>query len=181
MTPSSEEHEHDPVPASEETSMFRSEALRHRARMRGPGEVVRIAPTWTSWAFYALLGLVAATLVAGSLIEIDRYATGITATDHEGRLIVLVPATVASQVAPGRPVELGRTTAEVVSSDGAVLSPSEVKERYGVDVAVSSVALMTSGTEAGAALGPARVLVGSEPVILALIPGLDALLGGDDA
>lgn len=179
--PSSPDEPHDrPSTSPEETTIFRADALRHRARQRGPGDVVRIAPRWTTSSFYALLTLLAATIVAGSIIQIDRYADATTTTDDAGRLIALVPAAVAPDVARGRPVDLGAVTAEVVSSDGRVLYPSEVAARYGVEVAVPSVALVTSARGSAGDVQSARVLVESDPVIVALVPGLDAILGDGD-
>ncbi len=169
----------DPSPSSEPPGIFRPEALRHHARTRGPGDVIRVAPRWTSAAFYVLIGLFAAALVASILIDIDRYAPGTTAVDDRGRLVVLLPAALAPEVPVGRPVDLGDGRAEVVASDGTVLSPGEVGELFNVDVAAPSVVVVTSaeGTEPG---GVARVLIEREPIVVALIPGLDALFGDDD-
>ena len=59
--------------------LFRPEALEHRARRRGPGDVIRVAPRWTTAAFLVLLALFLVALGAGLTIEIDRYASGPTA------------------------------------------------------------------------------------------------------
>ena len=160
--------------------IFRAEALEHRARLQVPGSLIKAGQRWTSWAFWALLSLVVLGIVAGSQIEIDRYALGTTATDSEGRVVVLVPAALAPEVAPGRPVTLDNTTATVVSSSTDLLYPSEVKKRYGIDVAVPSVPVLTSATAAQGDSGTARVLVESESLIVALIPGLKGLLGRGD-
>jgi hypothetical protein len=154
--------------------IFRQEALAEHGKARVRGGVVRIAPGWTTWAFYALLALVGAALVAGSAIRIDRYAQGPTALDG-GRVVVLLPASLAPEVAPGRPVDLRGTEARVVEFRDAVVYPSEARARYGVEVSVPSVAVVTSAT--GAAAESARVLVESERAIVALIPGLEALFG----
>ena len=71
--------------------------------------------------------------------------------------------------------------AEVRSGLAAgVLDPLRVRETFGVDVAVPSVAVVTTASTADLRVGTGRVLVGSQPVIVALVPGLDALFGGDD-
>lgn len=162
---------------TDDGSIFRPEALQHRERQRGPGDVLRAAPRWTTWFFYVLLGLVGAAILLASLINIERYARGSTAIDDRGRVVVLLPAALAPKVAPGSRVELGTQSAEVISSSDVVLYPSDVRRRYGIDVTTPSVAVVTTAT--GNVSGRiARVLVASDPVIVQFVPGLDRLLGG---
>ena len=168
-------------PGSERQGIFRPEALEHRARRRGQGDVIRVAPRWTTTAFYVLVGLFAIALVVSMSIEVDRFASGTAVTDGQGRVVVLLPAALAADVAPGQAVELEGTRAEVVSWDDAVLYPAEVEARFGAAVAVPSVAVVTSAPASSERPGTARVLIEREPVIVALVPGLKALLGGDDA
>ena len=169
----------DPQATGGPEGLFRPEALEHRARQRGVGDVIRVAPRWTSAAFYLLLVLFASALAGGLAIEIDRYAPGQAAVDDEGRVVVLVPAALASDVRVGSPVEIGETRTEVVASDGTVLDRPAVQETYGVDVSEPSIAVVTSAV--GGKPGIARVLIEREPAIVALIPGLKALFGTDDA
>lgn len=161
-------------------SIFRPEAVRHRESQSRPGDVLRAAPRWTTWFFYVVIVLVVLALGAASVIEIDRYARGPTTTDERGRVVVLLPVSLAPKVASGNRVEIGAQTAKVVSSGESVLYPSEVKARYSIEVAAPSVAVVTSATGAEPS-GIARVLVRSDPVIVQFVPGLDSLLGGDDA
>lgn len=58
-------------PEGEPSGIFRPEALEHRARQRGPGDVVRVAPRWVGVAFYLLIGLFVVAVIAGLTIEID--------------------------------------------------------------------------------------------------------------
>jgi hypothetical protein len=67
----------------------------------------------------------------------------------------------------------------VVSSGEEVLSPSEVKALYGIDVAAPSIPVTTSASADGAQAGTARVLVESENLLVALVPGLKVLFGDD--
>ena len=68
--------------SSDAEALFRKEALEFVARQRGPGELVRVSTGWTSWAYWGLLALVAAGLVASLAIRVDG----------EPLLHVLVPA-----------------------------------------------------------------------------------------
>jgi hypothetical protein len=166
---------------SDRPGIFRSEALEHRERGEAQGRVARIGPRWTGWAFWALLVLVTVGVIAATQIHLDRYARGPTATDAAGRVVVLVPAALAPDVTPGRPVDLGSSSAKVVSSTQSVLYPPEIESRYGIEVAVPSIAVVTSATATEGTSGSGRVLVESEPVIVALVPGLEALFGDDGA
>lgn len=159
-----------------EGTIFRREALEQRERRRDHGGVLRIAPRWTTAAFYVLLLLVVIALVGASVVRVDRYASGPTAAD-DGRLVVLLPASLAPHVDVGRPVDLAGTSARVVAFREDVVYPAEARDRYGVEVSVPSVAVVTSALSADTAAAAARVLVESEPAIVALIPGLDALFG----
>ena len=162
-----------------ERPMFRAEAVRDRGRLQAPGDIARIGPTWTTWAVWALLALVVTASVAASTIEIARYAPGTVATDDRGRVVVLVPALLAPEIDPGDLAELPGGRAEVVATSPTALSQAEVRRLYRVEVAVPSVAVTTSAS--GQGTGTARILVETEPVIVALVPGLSALFGDGDA
>ena len=160
------------------SAIFRPEAVESRARAQAPGGVVKLGPRWTRWAFWVLLGLVAAALVAGSQIEIKSWASGVTASDPGGRLVVLIPAGAASTVPPGRDVELGPASTKTVSGN-EILTPTEAQERYGVAVAQESLVVRTDLEAVEDIPATARVFLDSEPVLVALVPGLKALFGGD--
>lgn len=172
--PALAEHDEGPAPAKEE--IFRAEALEHRARPREYGEVVKLAPRWTGWAFYALIACVLAAIVAAGLVRIETRMHGIASVDEGGRVVVLLPVALGPRATPGTPVRLGTITAEVVSS-GEPLDPAEARSRYGVDVATTSLPVLTSARDDGDVTGSVAVLVESEPLIVALVPGLRALLG----
>lgn len=52
------------------SDLFRQEALEHHAGKRA-GEVLRVAPRWTGWLFWLLLGSVVMGLVATWFVRID--------------------------------------------------------------------------------------------------------------
>jgi hypothetical protein len=119
-------------------------------------------------------------MIVATQIEVERFARGPTATDDQGRVVVLIPAALAPDVARGSPVDIGGTEAEVTSAGETVLYPTEVKSLFGIDVASPSVSLVTSAPADTVAAGTARVLVEKENLMVALVPGLKVLFGDDD-
>ena len=164
---------------SDRSTMFRPEAMEYRAQMQGPGGLLQLRPGWSSWAFWVLVGLVLAGLIAASTVHVTRYATGATGADGHGRLVVFVPASLASQVVPGSSVDLGGSTTQVLTTAQNVLSPEQVRKFYGVAVSEPSRTVLTSA-DPSEGTGTARVQVESGPMIVELVPGLKALLGDDD-
>ena len=159
---------------------FREEAVAHRSRRQGPGELIKLSPGWTNWAFYSILALFVAALVAASVIEIDRYADGAAVTDPAGRVVVLLPAALAPDVAEGSLVELGTVKAAVTAFEDRVIYPPEIQSRFGLEIGTPSVAVVTSAPPEEVDAGAARVLIESKPILVALVPGLNALFGGGD-
>lgn len=157
---------------------FRAEALAHRARSRGPGGLIKLSPGWTNWAFAAVVTVFVGAVVAASVVHIDRRVPGVVANDG-GRVVVLVPAAQVPNVPGGNAVEVGDTEAEVASFEGEVLYPPDIADRFGVDVSTPSVVVVTTATE-GTPGDRALVLVESEPLIVAFVPGLKALFGDGD-
>ena len=165
---------------SDGSPLFRPEALEHRARAQTEGDVVRWGPRWTGWAFWLLLALVVVAVVAGSTIRIPRYAGGPTIQSPDGRLAIVVPEALAGEIAPGDRVELGNTSAEVTSLSARPLDPAEIERRTALKVGTPSVIVATSAAGNTPDPGLGRVRVGTDPVIVALIPGLGSLFGAAD-
>lgn len=96
---------------SETSQLFREEALEHYVRgMEDRGNVLRIAPGWTTWA-YRLLVLIFVTAVFLSLVlPIDEYAPGTAVVRLEGHSDVtatLAGSVVSIDVIPGQKVAKG--------------------------------------------------------------------------
>lgn len=53
------------------SDLFRSEAVEHHAGRGAPGEVLRVAPRWTTWLYWALLVSVVAGAIAAWFVRID--------------------------------------------------------------------------------------------------------------
>lgn len=160
---------------SDRAELFRSEALAHRARPEGGGAVLRTSSLWASRAFWALLVLVGVALGLASQLQVERSVAGSPATDPRGRVVVLVPASEGREVGTGDPVRIGTSRARVISL-APVVSGSEISDRFGVEMEGPAIPLLT---DARTASGTARVVVGSDPILVALVPGLSGLLGSD--
>lgn len=163
------------------STIFRPEAVENRARIQAPGDVVRIGAGWTGKAFWALVVLVVGALIAATQIEISRYVIGLTATDAGGRVLVLIPEASAEGAGVGDRVDISGASTEVLTSSGPPHPPQEIEERFGVRVLDDSVVLSTSARWSQDTAPMARVRVGTEPVLVALVPGLKALFGDEDA
>jgi hypothetical protein len=167
---------------ADEPTIFRTEALEARAQAQGhsEGDIVRFGPRWARWAFWVLIGLVAVALIAGSRIRIGRYATGPSTIGPGGSVVVLLPEASAADVTVGDRVDLGAVDTEVAAVEAVAMEPAEVRERFGIDVGLPSVAVVTSVGAGEASIGTGRVRVGTDPVLVALIPGLGTFFGGTD-
>lgn len=91
--------------------IFRAEALRHHEGRRQEGDVLRISPRWTRWAYWALLGVAVAALLYSVIGTVPEYASGPAVVRVEGKndLTVDAPGIVATvDVKPGQRVEIGQ-------------------------------------------------------------------------
>lgn len=160
-------------------TLFRTEALEEQARSSEPAGLVALDPGWASWAFYGLVIGVLALITAASIIRIERTVTGLAAQDPSGRVIIVVPASNAVDIVPGdRVIGLQAVVDDV---GDRILSPSQVRDRYGIDVTVASVAVAATSGAPQAPSGPVTIDTGAERLIVALIPGLQALFGEERA
>lgn len=91
-------------------SPFREEALRHAREGREEGEVLRISPAWTRWAYWILVASAVSAAAFTVLGSVHQYASGPAVVLLDGRAEVAAPAegTVRGvEVAPGQRVEAG--------------------------------------------------------------------------
>ena len=90
--------------------LFRGEAIRHAARARAEGDVLRILPTWTGWTYWVILAAFLTGLLYAFLGTVHEYGSGPSVVWVAGRSEVT--ATVASivsrvDVVAGQRVEAG--------------------------------------------------------------------------
>ncbi|XXF76342.1 HlyD family efflux transporter periplasmic adaptor subunit [Myxococcaceae bacterium GXIMD 01537] len=100
------------APESGRASPFRKEALEyHRRAPREGGDVLRIAPEWTHWAYRVLLAVLVAAAFFSVVGTFYEYASGPALVRVEGRTDVALSfaGVVASvEVQPGQRVEAGQ-------------------------------------------------------------------------
>jgi membrane fusion protein (multidrug efflux system) len=91
--------------------IFRREALEHHTGTQEHGELLRLSPAWTRWAFWLLLAVVGFYAAFGVLGWISEYASGPAVVRMKNRLEVtaLSSGRVTSvEVQPGQRVKEGQ-------------------------------------------------------------------------
>lgn len=182
----------DPAP------LFRAEALHSRAEdlrhdgPAGPGPLARVNSHRTAWAYWALLGLVAAGLAGSAQVRVGEYARGPAVV--RGRIVVAVlPEVFAPRLRSGLPLTLtlpGRgPVSAIVSATGPELTGARAASTLlGTDVALAglppgtllTVRAVTGPQLAGRQAGTASVRVGSQRLITTLVTGLAPGSGAGD-
>lgn len=101
----------EPQDESQDESLFRQEALDHHLQSRGEGDVLRIAPGWTRWTYWILVGMIVVGILYMTFGKIDEYAAGPAVIEvvNSSDVSCVAPGTVAEVlVAPGDRVEEGQ-------------------------------------------------------------------------
>jgi hypothetical protein len=181
--------------------LFREQALRRYVAAREHGDLVRLPPRWTRFAYPLVLAMALAAVVFGWVGRVTQYARGpAIVREAQGAYTVfaLLPATDLSALRPGMPLRLEprgypRATLRVAIArlstrpigpdDARRVVQSAVAEEVTGSVVVASAHLPGSSfrTERGehrfhdGMLADAETPVGSERIVFALLPGLRAL------
>jgi membrane fusion protein (multidrug efflux system) len=101
---------------------FRERALREHEASSMPLDPLRLAPEWTRWTYWLLVGALAAGLLALIFVRVPEYASGVAVIRAGGRVEVAVASggTVASlAVAPQTRVEKGQLLLTLSSAEEA--------------------------------------------------------------
>jgi membrane fusion protein (multidrug efflux system) len=99
---------------------FRERALREREMSLVPLEPLRLAPGWTRWTYWLMVGAFAAALLALVLVRVPEYASGVAVVRAGGRVEVTATAggTVSSlAVAPQTRVRKGQLLLTLSSAE----------------------------------------------------------------
>jgi multidrug efflux pump subunit AcrA (membrane-fusion protein) len=112
-----------PVPettARPVAKLYRQDALKEHARPRTEGDVLRIAPSWTRWAYWMLVVLLGVALLFCIVGTVHDYASGPAVIRVEGKFDVTVDVmglVTAVEVEPGQPVAAGQVLVRLHAQD----------------------------------------------------------------
>ena len=149
--------------------LFREEAVEHIRRERGGGDVVRIAPRWTSIAVWALGAIALAGLVAASLIQVDQVRLVPAVADTGSRVVrAVVPEGTGVAVRPGLRAQFSLTE----TGDRVDVRITRVGAPQGVGSGPRAIPVLAraDAPSAGGA-GVLELKVGQRPLIAQIIPG----------
>ena len=174
----------------ETDSLFREEALEHRATRRDPGAVLDLSPGWTRVAVTAILVTVLLALAAGFLASVDEYAVGPARIDPDLRQVVmLLPVSRVEHLQPGIVFTMTSTHRKdeiVLGQLGPVVDPAGAKTVLGkgrpksarvtAPVIVATGRLPSDFPKGTKILyGNVKGRIGRERILFALVPGLKNL------
>lgn len=170
-------------------SLFRPEALEHYRRGRAEGDVLRVSPRWTVWAFLGLVLIFIAGVAYTCVGTIDEVASG-PARVTGNKVVALLPAGYGTVLKDGMEMKVvvggETTTGSVVEVGDLPLSPSAAERMLGRRLSsgevISGELLAVRGElarppAAGSNDLRAEIKVSSERIIFALVPGVKELVG----
>ena len=181
----------------DEESIFRREALEHHQRGRGPGELIRLSPLWTTWAFLALLAMFAVLVASSLVITLDEDVEAAAMIDlDQGTVVALFPATYSDDLEAGGEMTLTSPAMRgpVVLTIEAVGSPVAPGSRNGLPAFAAPLAASQAQAgvpvrarleqsdpdpEDGVVVAATAVIHVQDRLLFAVIPGLKNLVGTD--
>ncbi|MFL5357709.1 efflux RND transporter periplasmic adaptor subunit [Archangium sp.] len=102
--------------------LYRQEALDHYTSVREEGDILHIAPTWTQWMYWLLLGVMGTGVLYCVVGTVDEYASGPAVVQMDGKLdLTSHEAGLVSKVTVrhGQRVRAGQELVTLVSVDEA--------------------------------------------------------------
>lgn len=170
---------------SEREPLFRQEAVDYQKRRASPADLVRLSLTWPKTGFWLVLACVVAIVAAASVARVERVALAPAMVEDDGAVTALLPEGL------GAPPEEGSAAAYLTADGGTEhdveiaeveesVPADEARERFpGLALAVTGpvTVLRTTPLDVPEDFGQLRVKTGSEPVIVAFVPGLRELFG----
>jgi hypothetical protein len=161
-------------------SLLRPETLAARRGAPGaPGRVVATARTWIRWAYPALIGLVAAVIVAAAIVQVPTYSTGVSFITVEGEPVTSPMAGTVTEVmvAPDAQVAAGDPLLRLRAPEGdaELVATEAVDDRI---LRASSAGVVSHiGVRPGQLVTPGapimKISPSTDPSIVALLPGSD--------
>ena len=170
---------------SEREPLFRQEAVEFQKRRASPADLVRLSLTWPKTGFWLVLLCIVALVVAASVTRVERVALALALVEDDGTVTALLPegqgaAPETGSAAAYLPANGGREVDVRVESVEESVPADEAREQFpGLALAIAGPVTILRASAAGEPgdFGQLRVRTGSEPVIVAFVPGLRELFG----
>lgn len=169
----------------EREPLFREEAVEYQKKKATAADLVRLSVGWAKAGFWLVLVAIVALVVTASVARVASVAVVLARVEDDGTVTALMSA--GQGVAP-----VEGSTATFLPGDGTdqrevrvasveeEVAADDARERF-PDLALAIggpvTVVRTSELETGAEFGRLRVKTGSEPVIVAFVPGLRELFG----
>ena len=179
----------EPTPSPRDP-LFREEAVSDYLQARTRGQLLRISPAWTSWAFAVVVAAAVTAAIFASTAHLDQWVRGTAVVlDRDGarEAVAFLPAADRALLAAGQPLLIRlegeqtplRLTVERVVQE--IVGPSAVRGAFGdaadlVSLVGPSVLLRAAVPAADTASAPpgatgtAEVRVGRRTLLDALLP-----------
>lgn len=169
----------------EREPLFRQEAVEYQKKKASAADLVRLSAGWAKAGFWLVLVAVVAVIVTASIARVQRVALVLAMVDEDGAITALMPAGQGAAPAEGSNATFlpaGGTDerdVRVVSVEEGVPADEALEQFPNLALAIGGpvTVVRTSEVDGGADLGQLRVETGSEPVIVAFVPGLRELFG----
>ena len=170
---------------SEREPLFRQEAVEHQKKKATAADLVRLSVGWAKAGFWLVLVAVVAIVVTASVVRVERVVLAPAMVEDDDTVTALMPAgqgaaPVEGSIATFLPGD-GTPKHDVrVESVEEAVPADEARERFPrLSLAIGGpvTVVRTGELDGNPGLGQLRVKTGSEPVIVAFVPGLRELFG----
>lgn len=116
---------------SEQSPLFREEAIQNYVATQMHGRLLRISPAWAAWAYWVLIAAVIGAVAFAAFAPVDTWEAGTGMvyehTQDQTRIFALLPPNAKDRIQIGAP-------ARARFLEGAALTVTEVRpELYGPD------------------------------------------------
>lgn len=170
---------------SEREPLFREEAVEYQKKKGSAADLVRLSASWAKAGFWLVLVAVVAIVAVASIVRVELVALASAMVEGDGTVVALLPsgqgtAPLEGSVARYLPTDGTRQREVRLVSVDENVPADEARERFpALALAITGpvTVVRASEIEAASGIGALRVKTGSEPMIVAFVPGLRELFG----
>lgn len=170
---------------SEREPLFRQEAVEHQKKKAAAADLVRLSVGWAKAGFWLVLIAVVAIVLTASIVRVERVALALAMVEDDGTVTALMASGQGAAPVDGSTAvflpgdDTGERDVRIESIEESVPA-DEARERFpNLSLAIVGpvTVVRTSAVRDSSGFGRLRVKTGSEPVIVAFVPGLRELFG----